>query len=183
MLYLDREARNGAPLSDIRCPTCGLPGRMRYHASYRRFVVDLAPSGLPVESTVWVDRAKCGACGATHALLLTSLLAYSPLSERMCLAILSCCLDASRGPAEALRRFLVCRRTCERLANDCARLAVTLACAMWELAGKLALAAADHSFPGAFASQHGTTPFSRVALAKWRPGDGRRRPPPHRLSP
>lgn len=183
MLYLDRDARNGAPLSDIRCPTCGSLGGMRYHASYRRFVVDLSPSGLPAESAVWVDRARCASCGATHALLPTSLVAYSPLTARMCLAILSCCLDASRGPAEACRRFMVCRRTCERLANDCARLAATLACAMWELAGELALAAEDASFAGSFASQHGTTPFSRVALAKRRPGGARRGPPSHRRSP
>jgi len=180
MLYLDLDARNGGSLSGVRCPTCGSRGGMRYHASYRRFVVDLAPSGLPAESTVWVDRARCGACGATHALLPTSLVAYSPLTVRMCLAVLSCCLDASRGPAEARRRFLVCRRTCERLANDAPRLAATLACAMWGLAGELALAADDPSFPPLFASQHGTTPFSRVRLAKWAPAGRAGQPPPHR---
>ena len=151
MLYLDVDARNGGALGGLRCPTCGLVGRMGYHASYRRYVVDLSPAGLPCESRVWVDRARCAACGATHALLPTSLVAYSPLSARMCCAVCSLCLAAPGGPAEAARRFLVCRRTCERLANDAARLAATLSCAMWELAGELALAADDPSFPRSFA--------------------------------
>ena len=183
MLYLDVDARNGASLRSIRCPTCGVAGRMGYHASYRRYVVDLSAGGLPVESRVWVDRARCGACGATHALLPTALVAHSPLSVRRCCAIASLCLSGPGGLADALARLRVCRRTCERLANDAARLAATLACAMWELASALALAADDPSFPPLFASQHGTTPFSRVRIAKWRPGGRVGCGPPRRPSP
>ena len=110
-------------------------------------------------------------------------MAYSPPDARMCCAVCSLCLAAPGGPAEAARRFLVCRRACERLANDAARLAATLSCAMWELAGELALAADDPSFPRSFAAQHGTTPFSRVAIAKWRPGGLVGCGPPRRPSP
>ena len=165
MLYLDRTARNGGPTSDLACPTCGSRGSMRYHASYRRHVVDLGPDGLPHESRVWIDRVICLRCRATHALLPTSLVARSPLSARMCCAVLSCCMDASRGLAEALRLYGVCRRTCERLSNDAPRLCAALGCAMWQLASALADAASDASFPARFASLFRTTPFSRVALA------------------
>lgn len=183
MLYLDRVVRNGGTTSDIRCPSCGSLGAMRYHASYRRHVVDLGPDGLPRESSVWVDRVVCLRCRSTHALLPTSLVARSPLSVRMCCAVLSCCMDAARGPAEAVRLYGVCRRTCERLAHDAPRLCAALSCALWRLAAALASAASDPSFPASFARLFSTTPFSRVRLANAAGGAGAVGGRPHGLSP
>lgn len=77
MIYLD-DPRRKPDYGSLRCTCCGADG-MRYHETYRRHLVDLSPGGMPVETTVHVDRVRCPACGRTHALLGPDTVAYSPV--------------------------------------------------------------------------------------------------------
>ena len=169
MIYLD-DPRRKPDYGSLRCTCCGADG-MRYHETYRRHLVDLSPGGVPVETTVHVDRVRCPACGRTHALLGPDMVAYSPVSVPLAMAVVSMCLDASAGPRAAAERLGVCLTACRRLAGDAARLCAFLSCSFFALSAEAAALAADRGRcargAAGFARLHSTTPFSAVALANW----------------
>ncbi|MBR3314650.1 MAG: hypothetical protein IKG18_10985, partial [Atopobiaceae bacterium] len=119
--------------------------------------------GRAVESSVRLSRVRCTRCGATHALIPTSLVAYSPYSVLLCVHVVLL-VRASRGLSrEAAARFHASLTTCRRLASDAARLAEALDCAISSLGAELAAACRDAcALAERFAARHGTTPFSAV---------------------
>lgn len=169
MIYLD-DPRRKPDYGSLRCTCCGAAG-MRYHETYRRHLVDLSPGGMPVETTVHVDRVRCPACGRTHALIGPDMVAYSPVSVPLAAAVVAMCLRASDGPRAAAERLGVCRTACRRLAGDAARLCAFLSCSFFALSAEAAALAADRGRcareAARFARLHSTTPFSGVALANW----------------
>jgi transposase len=61
------------PLSSP-CPSCRSRGQMERHDSYDRYLIDY--DGAVETHTVEVERAKCAACGHTHAALADVLVPY-----------------------------------------------------------------------------------------------------------
>ena len=51
-----------------RCPRCGAKGKLSPYSGYFRWLVSFDDMGIAAE-LIWVNRYKCGSCGATHALL------------------------------------------------------------------------------------------------------------------
>ena len=69
------------------CPGCGAKGKLSPYSNYSRSLVSY-DGGKVRDSRIRPLRFECSSCGRTHALLIGSLVPYSPYSLRFMLIVL-----------------------------------------------------------------------------------------------
>lgn len=186
MLYLESEACNPEHAATLQCPSCGCQNSLRPHGWYVRGLVDVLCDLTIVETVIEIRRVICKECHKTHALIPTTLVPYRPFTVRLFLLILQWCLLPHKGASAAAEALHASLSTVWSARSDAGRVAETLRCATELLAEVIAEEAADAAadFALRFATEHGTAPFSRIALPSaggWPDVDGAATPPQHSI--
>jgi transposase-like protein len=91
---------------DKKCPHCGASGKLSPYGNYSRFLVSYEDE-MVVESRVSPLRFECASCGATHALLPSILIPYSPYSLRFKLTVLTAYFERNMTVAAICERFKI----------------------------------------------------------------------------
>lgn len=109
-----KDTDNINDLDDVACPICGAIGRFKYHANYKRHLVDI--SG---ERIVSITRVRCTSCKHTHALIPKDVIPYKLYSETFAaLVVFAFCLSVSKSyilkrydvSIETLKRYIRCAK-------------------------------------------------------------------------
>ena len=70
------------------CPICHVTGRCRFHATYKRNIIDFI-LGRTVYQSISVTRVICESCGHTHAVLPDCIIPYGQYSLFFILRVLA----------------------------------------------------------------------------------------------